>query len=187
MGSFQLECVRHRLRLPKQRLPASGPHSGETAGAVASAFLWISHRQEAGSSGVGIQQHRHSAGCSAGWEVPNHLPSEQPQTAWFPSARNLCVGHCHSQSSLDQGAGNLKFGCLSLKGGLDIRIGQPLLTRFLEFHLTLLWGCKRSRQGPHRVAGHGIPRRGGFPEAGGCRVVQVGRCSPEGLAPRQIP
>ena len=148
---------------------------------------WISHRQEAGSSGVGIQQHRHSAECSAGWEVPNRLPSEQPRTAWFPSARNLCVGHFHSQSSLDQGAGNLKFGCLSRKGGLDIRIGQPLLTQFLELQLALLWRCKCSRQGPHRVAGHGIPRRGGFPEAGGCRVVQVGRCSPEGLAPRQIP
>ena len=53
---------------------------------------WISHRQEAGRSGVGTQQHRHSAECSAGWEVPNHLPSEQPRTAWFPSARQLVRG-----------------------------------------------------------------------------------------------
>ncbi len=179
--------TRHRLRLPKHRLPASGPHSGETAGAVASAFLGVAigrKQVEVGSASnsIGIALNAPQAGKS--------------RTAFHPSNHglrgshllgNLCVGHFHSQSSLDQGAGNLKFGCLSRKGGSDIRIGQPLLTQFLELQLALLWRCKRSRQGPHRVAGHGIPRRGGFPEAGGCRVVQVGRCSPEGLAPRQIP
>ena len=112
--------TRRRLRLPKHRLPASGPHSGETAGAVASAFLGLAigrKQVEAGSApnSVGIVLDAPQAGKS--------------RTAFHPSNHglrgshllgNLCLGYFHSQSSLDQGAGNLKFGCLSLK-----RIGHP--------------------------------------------------------------